>query len=329
MVSERIIAAGRRVLVTGGAGFIGSQVAQAHLAQGDEVWIVDDLSAGRRGAVPDGAVLHEMDVADPRIPELIGDVRFDLVSHHAAQMDVRASVRDPAADAHTNVMGLINVLEGASRAGVDRVLFPSSGSVYADARLGSPAMGEDAPKGPRSPYAVSKFAGEHYLAFYRETRGLDSVTMRYGNVYGPGQDVSRWAGVVSSFCGRLVRGEPMIVSGDGQQSRDYVFVEDVVAANLVLADIALPGDCSVDGRAFNVSSGAPTTVNQIADLLSGFAGANAGRRHVEARAGEASHSLLSPAKLSAAGWSPSTALADGLGRTYAYVAGDPPPLRSA
>ncbi len=328
MVSERIVSKARRVLVTGGAGFIGSQVAEAHVARGDQVWVVDDLSHGSRENVPPEAVFHEVDVADPQFGDVVGNAHFDLVSHHAAQIDVGASVDDPATDARINVLGLINVLESACRPGASRVLFPSSAAVYADAGHGTPPLGEEAPKEPVSPYAIAKLACERYLAFYRETRGIESVTLRYSNVYGPRQSPHRTTGVISAFCGRLVRGDPLTIMGDGRQARDFVFVGDVVEANMVLADLALPADGSVDGRAFNVSSGTQTSVNEIADLLAEASGTDPGRRHVDARAGEVRHSALSPTKLQAvAGWSPRTRLADGLGEALDYVAATLAPAR--
>lgn len=309
------------MLVTGGAGFIGSHVAEAHLRRGDEVWIVDDLSWGRKEQVPPGASFHQMDVADARIGDLIGDAGIDLVNHHAAQISVTASVTDPVADVRSNVLGLVNVLEGARRAGVRRVLFPSSSSVYADSGPGTAPCPEDGAKRPLSTYAASKLAGEQYLAYYRETHGLESATMRYGNVYGPRQSIERTAGVVSTFCRRLVQGESLVVVGDGRQSRDYVFVADVVAANLVLADAPPPRDRSVDGSAFNVAGGTRTTVAELAELLLRVSGARAGLEHVEARAGEARHVALSPAKLlDATGWAPRTALAEGLEATFSHVA---------
>lgn len=309
------------MLVTGGAGFIGSHVAEAHLLRGDEVWIVDDLSWGRKENVPAGAVFHEMDVADARIGDLIGDSGINLVNHQAAQASVPASVADPVSDVRANVLGLVNVLEGARRAGASRVLFPSSCSIYADDGPDPGPRREADAKRPLSTYAASKLAGEQYLACYRETHGLESAAMRYANVYGPRQSLDRTAGVVSTFSCRLVRGEPLVVVGDGLQSRDYVFVADVVAANLMLADAPLPRDRGVDGRAFNVGCGTRTTVVELADGLERISGAGAGRTHVDAQAGEARHVALSPAKLrEATGWSPRTSLAEGLEATFDYVA---------
>ena len=220
----------RRVLVTGGAGFIGSHIADAYLAAGDEVWIMDDLSSGRRENVPEAAHLVEMDIRSAEdVRNLFREARFDLVNHHAAQIDVRVSVTDPAKDAAINVHGLLNLTEAAIEVGTRRFVFVSSGGVV----YGEPELiptPEGAPKGPLSPYGVTKLTGEHYLNYYRHVRGLDYVALRYANVYGPRQDPLGEAGVVSIFCTRLLDGAVLTVFGDGEQTRDYVFVRDVVAA---------------------------------------------------------------------------------------------------
>ena len=207
----------RRVLITGGAGFVGSHVADAHIARGDRVWIMDDLSSGRLANLPSRAEFVEMKIGDPRARELISDVGFDLINHHAAQIDVRASVTDPIADARTNIVGLINILEAAHDAGTRRVVFVSSGGVV----YGEPEVyptPESAPKRPVSPYGVSKLAGEHYLDSFREVHGLECAVLRYGNVYGPRQDPHGEAGVVAIFCNRLIDGQPLDIYGDGEQT---------------------------------------------------------------------------------------------------------------
>ena len=197
----------RKILVTGGAGFIGSHVAGAHVDRGDRVWIVDDLSSGRLENVPPGAEFHQLDIADARVGDLIRRVGFDLINHHAAQIDVRVSVADPALDARVNVTGLLNILEAARESGAGRIVFISSGGVIYGEPDDIPTP-ESAPKEPLSPYGVTKLAGEHYLNYYREVHGMDYVALRYGNVYGPRQDPHGEAGVVAIFCRRLVRGEP-------------------------------------------------------------------------------------------------------------------------
>ena len=240
----------RRVLVTGGAGFIGSHIADAYLAAGDEVWIMDDLSSGRRENVPEAAHLVEMDIRSAEdVRNLFREARFDLVNHHAAQIDVRVSVTDPAKDAAINVHGLLNLTEAAIEVGTRRFVFVSSGGVV----YGEPELiptPESAPKGPLSPYGVTKLTGEYYLNYYRHVRGLDYVALRYANVYGPRQDPLGEAGVVSIFCTRLLDGAVLTVFGDGEQTRDYVFVRDVVAANMLVSDLELPDSGDIDARAF-------------------------------------------------------------------------------
>ena len=309
----------RKVLVTGGAGFVGSHVAAAHIARGDRVWVMDDLSSGRSENVPAGAEFVEMDIADPRAGELIRNAGFELINHHAAQIDVRASVADPVADARVNIAGLINILEGARRAGTRRVVFVSSGGVV----YGEPEVyptPESAPKRPVSPYGVSKLAGEYYLDYYRQAHGLDCVALRYANVYGPGQDPGGEAGVVAIFCNRLIDGEPLVIYGDGEQTRDYVYVEDVAAANLIASGMPLEDGAGIDARAFNVGAGEATSVNALATLLEEIAGARPGRVHKAARLGELRRSVLSTARMRALGWSPGHTLRDGLERTFGHIA---------
>ena len=283
------------------------------------MWVLDDLSAGRAENVPPGAEFVEMDIGDRRASELISDIGFDLINHHAAQIDVRASVADPIGDARVNIAGLINILEGARDAGTQRVVFVSSGGVV----YGEPEVyptPEDTPKCPVSPYGVSKLAGEYYLDYYREVHGLDYVALRYGNVYGPRQDPHGEAGVVAIFCNRLIDGEPLDIYGDGEQTRDYVYVEDVAAANLIAADMPLEDGAGIDARAYNVATGEATSVNTLATLLEEIAGVRPGRIHKGARAGELRHSVLSTERMRAMGWTPAHSLREGLARTFGHIA---------
>ena len=308
----------RKVLVTGGAGFIASHVAEAYLARGHRVFIVDDLSSGRMENVPEEAEFVEMDVADPALGDLIRQERFDLINHHAAQIDVRVSVADPAKDARINIMGLINLAEAAREAGTRRVVFVSSGGVV----YGEPEQvptPEDAPKLPLSPYGVSKLTGEYYLHYYRMIQGLEYVALRYSNVYGPRQDPHGEAGVVAIFSTRLLNGEPLAIYGDGEQTRDYVFVRDVVSANMKVSDLSLPEGGGVDGWAFNVGTEVATSVNRLADVLESVAGVQTGREYRDPRPGELRHSTLTAAKLRSRGWAPAFDLREGLKETYEFI----------
>ncbi len=308
----------KRVLVTGGAGFIASHVAEAYLARGDSVCIVDDLSSGKRENIPSGARFVEMDVADPAVRELVREFRPHIVNHHAAQIDVRASVEAPDADARTNILGLLNLTESALESGTERFVYVSSGGVvYGEpSRIPTPE-GEE--KFPLSPYGVSKLAGELYLNYYRRVRGMNYVALRYGNVFGPRQDPHGEAGVVAIFSNRLLSGTPLTIFGDGEQTRDYVFVEDVVSANLFASEMELPDAGGIDSVAFNVGTGVGTSVNRLADVLEEIAGVEPGREQEEARPGELRHSTLDCAALRSRGWSPASDLESGLRRTFHYI----------
>jgi UDP-glucose 4-epimerase len=309
----------KRVLVTGGAGFIGSHVAEAHLRRGDEVVVLDSLVHGRRENLPEGAEFVHLDIRDPAAAALIRERRFDLVSHHAAQMDVRASVSDPRFDASVNIDGLLNLLEASRQAGVGRFLYVSSGGVVYGEPERRPTP-ETAPKLPESPYGVSKLAGEQYLYYYQRVHGMEYAALRYSNVYGPRQDPHGEAGVVAIFSTKLLARQPLTIFGDGEQTRDYVYVGDVVAANLALSDARLPRPESLDERGFNVGTGVETSVKALAETLMRVAGRRVELRHAEARPGELRHSSLETARLRALGWEPRTGLEEGLRNTYEWIA---------
>jgi UDP-glucose 4-epimerase len=307
------------VLVTGGAGFIGSHIATSYLESGFDVLVLDNLSSGKRENVPDGAEFVEMDLRDPAVGQLVRDRRFDVVNHHAAQIDVRVSVSNPRLDAAINIDGLLNLLDAAVRAGVGRFIYVSSGGVV----YGEPPVRptpEAAPKLPESPYGVTKLAGEQYLYYYHRVHGFDYAAVRYSNVYGPRQDPHGEAGVVAIFSTRLIRATPLTVFGDGEQTRDYVFVGDVVRANRLLTDAPLPSATTLDTRAFNVGTGEETTVNRLAAILMAASGRTVPIEMAEARSGELRHSSLDTSKLRALGWRPETSLEDGLAATYRWIA---------
>jgi UDP-glucose 4-epimerase len=306
-----------KAVVTGGAGFIGSNLADALLARGDEVTIVDDFSTGKRENVEQaeaaGARVVEADIRDGQaLIDLFEEVRPDVVFHLAAQIDVRKSVADTSWDAEINVVGTINVLEAARRAGVGRVVNSSTGgAIYGEGRI-IPAP-EDHPAEPEAPYGQSKFAAEGYLELYRRIHGLSTVSLRYGNVYGPRQDPLGEAGVIAIFCGKLDAGEQPTVFGDGLQTRDYVYVGDVVAANLAAAASDATG-------AFNIGTARQTSVLDLIAALGEIAGRDFQAVHAPERQGEVRHIALDYSRANEElGWEPQGDLRDGLGRTLASV----------
>jgi UDP-glucose 4-epimerase len=309
-----------RALVTGGAGFIGSHVADAYLERGWSVTVLDDLSSGRRENVPGEADFVQCGVNDPEARELLRNGDFDVLNHHAAQMDVRVSVSDPLMDERVNIAGLLNLLEGARGGGVRRVIFASSGGVVYGEGDALPHP-EEALKLPVSPYGVSKLASEYYLAMYARLHGLDVVSLRYANVYGPRQNPHGEAGVVAIFCNKILKKDSLTVFGDGSQTRDYVYVEDVARANVAAANQEVGAFASIDDLAFNVGTGIETSVNDLARTLLTVVGANLQIARAPARAGELARSAVNPAKLARQwDWTPQVDLAEGLQRTYDWIA---------
>src|SRR5436190_6372113 len=256
-----------RVLVTGGAGFIGSHIVDAYLARGWRVDVIDNLSTGDRGNVDPRATLHEVDVRDERAGALIAELKPDVVNHHAAQMDVRRSVADPAFDAEVNVVGSARLLQACAAAAVKRFIFASSGGAIYGEPVSAP-QDETHPLAPMSPYGCAKLSVEHYLHYFRIVHGLSSVALRYANVYGPRQNAAGEGGVVAIFAAKLLRGEAVTVNGTGEQTRDYVHVSDVVAANVAAAEGAWQGS-------FNVGTGVETSVNALHAAMAELAGASA------------------------------------------------------
>lgn len=312
---------GRRVLVTGGAGFIGSHVCEAFAADGWSVTALDDLSAGREENLSAGVDLVVADIRSPEGSRLVRDGGFDVISHHAAQIDVRISVDRPDHDASINIMGLLNLLEAAVRGGVRRFVYVSSGGVV----YGEPEelpVSETATKQPLSPYGVSKLTGEHYLHFYRQIHGLEAVSLRYSNVFGPRQDPHGEAGVVAIFGRSVLEGRPITVFGDGEQTRDYVYVGDVAEANLLAARVDVSDSMTMDDVAFNVGTGVETSVNELASGVMRVARREVPVERAPARPGELMRSCLNPSRLEGLGWRPAGGLEDGLTATYAWIAGE-------
>ncbi|MBI4543025.1 MAG: NAD-dependent epimerase/dehydratase family protein [Gemmatimonadetes bacterium] len=313
----------RRVLVTGGAGFIGSHVADAFLAAGWDVAIIDNLSRGRPKHVPRGADFRQLDAGAPEARELVARGRFDVIAHLAAQVVVPVSVADPLLDAEENLLALINLLEGARDGGVRRFVFSSSGGVIYGER--PPPHVETAPKLPASQYGVSKLAGEYYVACYQRLYGIEAVCLRYSNVYGPRQDPHGEAGVVAIFGQRLRDGRPITIFGDGTQTRDYVYVADVARANVLAAGAVLPvADGSPDATAINIGTGLQTTVSALGERMMDVAGVRVAVEHEPPRKGELSANALVIAKAQVVlGWRPEVELPEGLHATYAWIAGEP------
>ncbi len=297
-----------RVLVTGGAGFIGGHSCRMLLERGHEVAAADDLSSGRRQNLPAGAALHTVDVRSTRLTDLIERFRPEAVLHLAAQMDVRRSVADPLFDASVNVLGTLNALEASRRAGVRRfVLASSGGAIYGEQDV-FPAT-ESHARRPSSPYGVSKLCGEEYLEHYARAYGISTVSLRYANVYGEAQNPHGEAGVVAIFLNKMLSGAEPVINGDGGQTRDFVHVEDVARINCAALESQEPG-------ALNVGTGRETSVNEIAQVLSLAAGWTQPIPHGPAKPGEQRRSVIDAAAArQRLGWEPRIELQQGLQRT--------------
>ena len=316
-----------RALVTGGAGFIGSNLADHLTARGAEVLVVDNLSTGHREnldeALESGAALVEGDVAvAPEFDEIVDDFRPDRIFHLAAQVDVRKAVADPGLDARINVVGTINVLEAARRHGAAVIFASTGGAIYGEGSGRGLPLDEKAASLPETPYGASKLTGEIYLDLYRRLYGLAGVALRFGNVYGPRQDPHGEAGVVAIFCGLLRTGGPLRVFGDGEQTRDYVYVADVVAACLAAEEALSSRGSGVSGP-YNVGTGIETSVLELARLLGAATGVDPRLEHHPARTGEVDRISIDPsASRRDLGWVAATDLETGLARTAAALAGD-------
>ncbi len=301
-----------RILVTGGAGFIGSQIVDAYLDLGHEVGILDNLSTGRKENINPRATMYQIDLRDaPAVADLFASQHFDVVNHHAAQMDVRRSVADPVYDASVNILGVLNLLEACVRSNVRKVIFASSGGAIYGEHDYFPAD-EQHPTRPISPYGVAKLTTEQYLFYYKAVHGLASVSLRYANIYGPRQNPEGEAGVVAIFATRMLRGDTPTINGDGKQTRDYVFVGDVVRANV----LALQHDGS---GMFNVGTGREADVNLLFQLIRRSSGAQCPERHGPAKKGEQLRSVLNNGHINAVlGWQPTVTLEEGLDRTVEF-----------
>ena len=301
-----------KILVTGGAGFIGSHVADALVADGHEVHVMDDLSSGRVRQVPAGALLHRLDIRSQGAASLIANERFAVLVHHAAQMDVRRSVMDPRYDLSVNLGGFLNLIEAGRKSGLQRVVFASTGgAIYGEPKVAP--QPESHALQPVSPYGITKLATEKYLHYYAVQYGIPFVALRYGNVYGPRQNPHGEAGVVAIFIERLLSGRPVTIFGDGLQTRDYVYVQDVAQANLAALSYDGPS------RAFNIGTGRETSVVDLYQSICAALDVDRAAQHAPGKPGEQRRSVLDPASAQQhLSWTPSTPLASGLEATAAW-----------
>jgi UDP-glucose 4-epimerase len=305
--AESQMAARQRVLITGGAGFIGTALTQALLDRGHTVVLVDSLVTGKRDQVPAGARLHVLDVRDEALMDVFRDEGpFDLVLHYAALKDVRKALVDPRADAEANIIGTLNVLRCAADSGAKRFVYPSSSAIYGDpALLPTP---EDAPPAPISPYGISKWAAEAYCAYFAQARGLRCVALRYGSVYGPAAAEETEAGVITIFAKRMLAGKQPVIYGDGEQTRDLVYVDDVVDATLAAARHA-PAPWAV----YNVGTGTESSINEVYRRLAQYAEFSAPPEYQPPKPGEVRRNVLDVRRVQRdLGWAPRVSLRDGL-----------------
>jgi UDP-glucose 4-epimerase len=300
-----------KILITGGAGFIGSNIVDRLVQEGYEVVVVDNLSTGKRKNVNRAARFYRCDIRGWWLERVFRRERPAIVSHHAAQMDVRRSVLDPKFDADVNILGMLNVLRNSIKYGVRKIIFASSGgAVYGEPE--SLPVAESHPIRPASPYGISKAVGDEYLRYFRAADGLEYVSLRYGNVYGPRQDPSGEAGVVGIFTQKLLRGEQPIINGNGRQTRDFVYVDDVVEANMAAITRAAHG-------IYNVGTGKESTINELFAMLAGLINPSVREVHGPEKRGEQMRIALDASRINRElDWESKVSLKDGLARTVEY-----------
>ena len=300
-----------KIAVTGGAGFIASHIVDKYINLGHEVVIIDNLSTGKIENINPKAKFINIDVTSPEIPNIFAYEKFDVLNHHAAQMDVRVSVKDPVFDATTNIIGGINLFESAKNTGVKKIIFASSGgTVYGDQTV-FPAD-ETHPTNPISPYGIAKLTSEKYLYYYKEIWGVNYVALRYANIYGPRQNPHGEAGVVAIFAQKMLSGENPMINGDGKNTRDYVYVEDVARANVLALSNEMNGY-------FNIGTAIENDVNYIFNTIKEFTNSNSPEIHGEAKAGEQQRSVLAYDKIfKMHGWEPKLDFYTGLKQTVEW-----------
>ena len=308
-----------KILVTGGAGFIGSHLVDRLIQEGHNVVVVDNLSTGKRRNINRHATFYKVDIRSRWLERVFRRERPAIVNHHAAQMDVRRSVEDPVLDADINILGMLNVLQNSVKYGVRKVIFASSGgAVYGEPE--KVPVPEAHPLRPSSPYGISKAVGEEYLRYLHDIAGLESISLRYANVYGPRQDPHGEAGVVGIFTQKILMGDQPIINGNGRQTRDFVFVDDIVEANLAALNKAARG-------IYNVGTGVETSINDLFRLLASLINPAVREVHGPAKKGEQLRIALDSSRLHRDfDWEPKAAIQDGLGRTVEYYRGNIPNL---
>ncbi len=300
-----------KILVTGGAGFIGSHIVDSYVNLGHNVTVIDNLYSGKLENLNPKANFIELDITDNKILNLFEKEKFDIVSHHAAQMDVRLSVREPLFDANVNIIGGLNLYEAAIKTGVKKVIFASSGGTVYGEQIEFPAL-EEHPLNPCSPYGISKMVNEKYLFYYKEVYGLDFVAFRYGNVFGPRQNPHGEAGVIAIFIDKMLNNQQPIINGDGDITRDYIYVSDVIKANQIALNENVSG-------IFNITSSKETTVNEIFDILQKNINPNIKKVHGPAKSGEQRRSFCSTKKMkNQNNWTPEIDFENGINLTLNY-----------
>lgn len=300
-----------KVLVTGGAGFIGSAIVDRLISQGNEVVIIDNLSTGKERNINKSAKFYKLDIQDLKIENIFRDEQIDIVNHHAAQIDVRKSVDDPIFDTNVNIIGSLNLLQLSVQYNVKKFIFASSGGTVYGNQVFYPAN-EDHPLQPISPYGISKLSIEYYLHYYHTIHNLKSTILRYANIYGPRQDPWGEAGVVAIFINKILTKQQPIINGDGEQTRDYTYVDDVVNANMLAMNSDTTG-------IFNISTGVETSVNKLFSMVVETINANVQEVHGPAKKGETRRSCLDYSKAKEIfGWQPKIKIEDGIKQTVEY-----------
>ena len=299
------------ILVTGGAGFIGSHIVNAYIAAGHHVTVIDNLSSGQLRFLNPKAKFYEMDILDPKVSEVLKSEKINAINHHAAQISVSESVTDPLFDANSNIIGTLQLLQSAVSLKIEKFIFASTGGAMYGEQIYFPAS-ENHPCEPLSPYGISKLCAENYLRFFNTQYGLSTTVLRYSNVFGPHQNPHGEAGVVAIFCEKLVKDQKPVVCGDGEQTRDFISVRDIAQANLIALDRTCTGT-------FNVGTGKETSINSLTKCLLGVSGKNISADHGPARKGEQRRSVIDYKKFhDGFGWKPEVSLEQGLVETYDF-----------